>query len=112
MTLLFGLALGLSDRITFRKLSSPKTGQGAVTLKRKSALIIRMISGEVKNPRRIMPKAMNSTIYRIIFFYMTGALCVGIVSASNDASLLGAIAAGAPGAAKSPYIICTCLSRQ
>jgi amino acid transporter len=71
-----------------------------------------MISGEVKNPRRIMPKAMNSTIYRIIFFYMTGALCVGIVSASNDASLLGAIAAGAPGAAKSPYIICTCLSRQ
>lgn len=69
--------------------------------------MMQMISGEVKNPRRVMPKAFNSTIYRIIFFYMTGALCVGIVSASNDPSLLGAIAAGAPGAAKSPYIICT-----
>jgi amino acid transporter len=36
---------------------------------------------------------------------MTGALCVGIVAASDDQSLLGAISAGAPGAAKSPYII-------
>ena len=66
-----------------------------------------MMAGEIKNPRRVLPPAFNSTIYRIIFFYLTGALCVGIVSASDDAALLGAIAAGAPGAAKSPYIICT-----
>lgn len=67
---------------------------------------ISMMAGEIKNPRRVLPPAFNSTIYRIIFFYLTGALCVGIVSASDDAALLGAIAAGAPGAAKSPYIIC------
>lgn len=64
-----------------------------------------VVAGEVKNPRRIMPKAFRSTIYRILFFYIVGALCVGIVSASDDPALLGAIAAGAPGAAKSPYII-------
>ncbi|WVR07309.1 hypothetical protein IAU60_004350 [Kwoniella sp. DSM 27419] len=66
---------------------------------------ISLIGGEVKNPRRILPKAFNSTIYRILFFYLTGALSVGIVSSSTDKSLLGAIAAGAPGAAKSPYVI-------
>ncbi|WVQ73107.1 hypothetical protein IAR50_002671 [Cryptococcus sp. DSM 104548] len=64
-----------------------------------------LIGGEVKNPRRILPKAFNSTAYRIIGFYITGCLCVGIVSSSTDQSLLGAIAAGAPGAAKSPYVI-------
>ncbi|TXT15506.1 hypothetical protein VHUM_00009 [Vanrija humicola] len=64
-----------------------------------------LISGEVKNPRRIMPKAFNSTIYRIIGFYIVGSLCVGVVVSSNDESLLGAIASGAKGAAKSPYII-------
>jgi amino acid transporter len=71
---------------------------------------ISMMAGEIKNPRRVLPPAFNSTIYRIIFFYLTGALCVGIVSASDDAALLGAIAAGAPGAAKSPYIICKSIS--
>jgi amino acid transporter len=65
-----------------------------------------MMSGEIKNPRRVLPPAFNSIIYRIVFFYLTGALCVGIVSASDDPNLLGAIANGAPGAAKSPYIIC------
>lgn len=64
-----------------------------------------LISGEVKNPRRIMPKAFNSTIYRIISFYLVGSLCVGVVVSSKDESLLGAIASGAKGAAKSPYII-------
>jgi amino acid transporter len=67
---------------------------------------ISLIGGEVKNPRRILPKAFKSTIWRLIFFYVVGAFCVGIVVGANDPSLLGAIAAGAPGAAKSPYVIC------
>ncbi|ODN81633.1 hypothetical protein L202_02037 [Cryptococcus amylolentus CBS 6039] len=66
---------------------------------------ISLVGGEVKNPRRILPKAFNSTVYRILGFYITGCLCVGIVSSSTDQSLLGAISAGAPGAAKSPYVI-------
>ncbi|WWC88908.1 uncharacterized protein L201_003823 [Kwoniella dendrophila CBS 6074] len=66
---------------------------------------ISLIGGEVQSPRRILPKAFNSTIYRIVVFFILGALCVGINAPSNDQALLGAIAKGAPGAAKSPYII-------
>lgn len=71
---------------------------------------ISLIGGEVRNPRRILPRAFKSTIYRVFFFYVIGAFCVGIVASSNDEALLGAIADGAPGAAKSPYVICE--SRQ
>lgn len=67
---------------------------------------ISLIGGEVRNPRRVLPKAFNSTVYRIILFFVLGGFCVGINAPSNDPALLGAIAAGAPGAAKSPYIIC------
>ncbi|OXM75749.1 amino acid transporter [Cryptococcus neoformans Bt63] len=66
---------------------------------------ISLIGGEVRNPRRVLPKAFNSTVYRIILFFVLGGFCVGINAPSNDPALLGAIAAGAPGAAKSPYII-------
>jgi amino acid transporter len=66
---------------------------------------ISLVGGETKSPRRVLPKAFNTTIYRIIFFYILGGLCVGINVASDDPSLIGAIASGAPGAAKSPYVI-------
>lgn len=66
---------------------------------------ISMVSGEVRQPRRILAKAFRSTIWRILIFYLGSALCVGINAPYNDPALLGAIAAGAPGAAKSPYII-------
>lgn len=65
-----------------------------------------MVSGEVKSPRRVMPRAFKTTVYRIFGFYLTGALCIGIVAASDDPALLGAIADKAAGAAKSPYVIC------
>jgi yeast amino acid transporter len=41
----------------------------------------------------------------MMIFYIGGALCVSIVCPFNDVALLGAISAGAPGAAKSPYVI-------
>ena len=66
---------------------------------------ISMVSGETKHPRRVIPRAFNTTIYRILVFYMGSALCVGINVPYNDPSLLGAIANGAKGAAKSPYVI-------
>lgn len=53
-----------------------------------------------------MPRAFKATVYRIFAFYLTGALCVSIVTASDDPNLLGAIANKAAGAAKSPYVIC------
>jgi amino acid transporter len=45
------------------------------------------------------------TFARLSIFYILGALCVSIVTPYNDPALLGAISAGAPGAAKSPYVI-------
>lgn len=66
----------------------------------------------MRNPRRILPRAFKSTIYRLFFFYVVGAICVGIVCSSEDESLLGAISAGAPGAAKSPYVICEFCARR
>ncbi|KLT42321.1 amino acid permease [Cutaneotrichosporon oleaginosum] len=64
-----------------------------------------MVSGEVKSPRRVMPRAFKTTVYRIFGFYLMGALCVSIVCAANDPALLGAIENKAAGAAKSPYVI-------
>ncbi|WVQ63991.1 uncharacterized protein L199_002149 [Kwoniella botswanensis] len=61
---------------------------------------IALAAGEVQNPRRVLPKAFNSTIYRILGFYVGGAFFAGINAPSNDPSLLGST-----GAAKSPYII-------
>ncbi|WWC64096.1 uncharacterized protein I303_106703 [Kwoniella dejecticola CBS 10117] len=61
---------------------------------------ISLVAGEVQHPRRVLPKAFNSTIYRILGFYVGGAFFAGLNAPANDPSLLGA-----SGAAKSPYII-------
>ncbi|ORY92486.1 amino acid permease/ SLC12A domain-containing protein [Leucosporidium creatinivorum] len=64
-----------------------------------------MVAGEARNPRKVMPKAFNATVYRLIVFFIGSALCIGILVPYDDANLLGAQASGAPGAAKSPYVI-------
>lgn len=66
---------------------------------------ISMVAGETAHPRRVLPKAYNTTIWRILTFYLGSALCVGINVPFNDPALLGAILGGAKGAAKSPYVI-------
>lgn len=49
---------------------------------------IGMIAGEAENPRRIMSKAYTSFVWRLMFFFIGGALCVGIVIPYNDSMLL------------------------
>ncbi|CAH6723978.1 general amino acid permease Agp2p [[Candida] jaroonii] len=61
-----------------------------------------MTASEAENPRVNMPKAFKSVIYRLVFFYVIGALCVGIVVAYNNENLINAPATGA---AKSPYVV-------
>lgn len=61
-----------------------------------------MTAGEARNPRKVLPKAFNSIIYRLVFFFIIGALSVGILCPWDDPQLLGN--AGAYAAA-SPYII-------
>jgi len=63
---------------------------------------ISMVAGEAKNPRKTMPRAFNSIIYRLIFFFCIGALSVGIVCPSDSPDLLGSLG---PSAARSPYTI-------
>jgi len=63
---------------------------------------ISMVAGEAINPRKVMPRAFNSIIYRLVFFFIVGALCVGIVVPYNSPQLIGALG---PSAARSPYVI-------
>ncbi|KAK9895840.1 hypothetical protein P389DRAFT_152416 [Cystobasidium minutum MCA 4210] len=63
---------------------------------------ISMVAGEARNPRKTMPKAFISIIYRLVFFFVIGAICVGIVCPSDAPNLMGALG---PSAANSPYVV-------
>lgn len=64
-----------------------------------------MVAGEAADPRKTMPRAFKTIIYRLAFFYVLGALSVGIILNRQDPTLAAAVAAGAPGANVSPYVI-------
>ncbi|KAL7010084.1 general amino acid permease agp2 [Cystobasidiomycetes sp. EMM_F5] len=63
---------------------------------------ISMVAGEAKNPRKLMPRAFTSITYRLVFFFVIGALCVGIVCPYDAKDLIGSLG---PSAARSPYTI-------
>lgn len=63
---------------------------------------ISMVAGEASNPRKTMPKAFISIIYRLVFFFIIGALSVGIVCPYTAEDLIGALG---PSAANSPYVL-------
>lgn len=67
--------------------------------------LITCCAAEAKDPRINLPKASNRFIYRLMFFYIFGALCIGVVVAYNDAGLMSAINAGASDAQASPFVI-------
>ncbi|SCZ93861.1 BZ3500_MvSof-1268-A1-R1_Chr6-3g08930 [Microbotryum saponariae] len=64
-----------------------------------------MVAGEARNPRRTMHRAFNSTIYRLIIFFIGTVLAVGVLCPYNDSGLISAQKASAPGGARSPYVI-------
>jgi len=43
--------------------------------------------GETPNPRKNVPRAVNQTLLRIIFFYVVGVLVLGMAVAHNDPEL-------------------------
>lgn len=67
--------------------------------------MVAVAAGESEDLRRNIPKAVRRTFWRIVAFYVLGSLAVGLICPSNDPNLLSTIAAGAPGAARSPWII-------
>ncbi|KAM0787408.1 hypothetical protein ACM66B_003492 [Microbotryomycetes sp. NB124-2] len=64
-----------------------------------------MVAGEARQPRRVMRRAFKTTVYRLIIFFVGSALAIGVLVPYDDANLLGAQSAGAPGGARSPYVI-------
>lgn len=58
---------------------------------------ISMVAAETENPRKILPPAYRSFVWRILFFFVGSALCMGIVIPYNDptlAAILGGESAG------------------
>ncbi|KIS68121.1 putative amino acid transmembrane transporter [Mycosarcoma maydis] len=60
--------------------------------------------GEAANPRKTVPSAIKKTFFRIAFFYVIGALLVGMVVPSNAPELLSANKKGTSAAA-SPFVV-------
>ena len=67
--------------------------------------MVAVAAGEAENPRKNIPKAVRRVFWRILFFYVLGALAVGVLVPYNDPNLLSAQKAGAAGAARSPWVI-------
>ncbi|KAK8002043.1 hypothetical protein PG991_014265 [Apiospora marii] len=69
---------------------------------------ISMVAAETENPRKTMPPAFRSFIWRILLFCVGSALCIGILIPYNDETLLAILAGKLDGSgtgAASPYVI-------
>lgn len=62
-------------------------------------------TAEAEYPRRNLPKLCKRFIYRLSFFYVFGVLVIGVIVASDDSNLMGAISSGASSAKASPFVI-------
>lgn len=63
-----------------------------------------MASGEAMNPRKTMPTAFKTVLYRLALFYIGGALSVSILIAYNDPKFLE-LSSDTSNAASSPYVV-------
>ncbi|KAI8591809.1 amino acid permease/ SLC12A domain-containing protein [Geranomyces variabilis] len=50
--------------------------------------LVGITAGEVKNPRKNVPKAINQTFWRILLFYVSSVFVIGLVIRNDDPSLL------------------------
>lgn len=72
--------------------------------------LLSVVAGEAQNPRGTkkypgsMAIAFHTVIYRLVIFYVLGALSVGILVAYNDKSLINNSGSGS-NASSSPYVI-------
>lgn len=48
-----------------------------------------MVAAETENPRKILPPAYRSFVWRILVFFVGSAFCMGLVIPYNDDTLLG-----------------------
>ncbi|EMD94369.1 hypothetical protein COCC4DRAFT_43835 [Bipolaris maydis ATCC 48331] len=69
---------------------------------------ISMVAAETEMPRKILPPAFRSFVWRLLVFFVGSALCMGIVVPYNDGTLNAILSGDIPGSgtgAASPYII-------
>ncbi|KAI7760057.1 hypothetical protein LZL87_012428 [Fusarium oxysporum] len=67
--------------------------------------MIALAAGEIQNPPRTIPRVARMIFYRLVGFYIVGALAVSIICSSRDEMLISAIADGSSGAAASPWVM-------
>ncbi|KXX78184.1 Dicarboxylic amino acid permease [Madurella mycetomatis] len=60
--------------------------------------------GETPNPRKNVPRAVNQTLLRIVFFYIAGVLVLGMAVPYNHEKLIEATKKGTSGLA-SPFVV-------
>ncbi|KAL1960090.1 hypothetical protein VTO42DRAFT_262 [Malbranchea cinnamomea] len=58
-------------------------------------------AGEVESPRQNIPRAARRYFFRLIFFYVFGALAIGVICPSNESALTN----GGYGAGSSPFVM-------
>lgn len=63
-----------------------------------------MVSAEAKNPRKTMPTAFKTVLYRLALFYIGGALSVTILISYKDPKYIE-LTADSSNAASSPYVV-------
>lgn len=66
---------------------------------------ISMVAAEAKHPRVYIKNASKVVYVRFIIFFIVGALCVGVIIAYDDPTLVDALSSGTSTAAASPYVI-------
>ncbi|KAJ5993565.1 amino acid permease [Penicillium sp. IBT 35674x] len=69
---------------------------------------ISIVAAEAENPRKVLPPAFRSFVWRMLVFFVGSALCMGIVIPYNDPTLsaiLGGEVSGSGTGAASPYVI-------
>ncbi|SCU94829.1 LANO_0E08306g1_1 [Lachancea nothofagi CBS 11611] len=67
--------------------------------------LVALTSAEALDSRRNIAKASKRFVYRLIFFYVTSSLAIGVIVAYNDKNLASALSQGKSGAASSPFVI-------
>lgn len=56
-----------------------------------------MVAAETEMPRKILPPAFRSFVWRLLVFFVGSALCMGIVVPYNDKTLNAILSGDLPG---------------
>ena len=67
--------------------------------------LVCLTSSECQDQRRNISKAAGRFVYRLMFFYILGALSITVIVAYNNPTLIDSLNANKPGAGSSPFVI-------